>query len=314
MQEDSIMREIGEALKEERVRQQLELEEVSKRTYISKNMLVALEEGEFSKIGTSLLIQSFIRAYCSDLGMDPEPLLEKYAAEIPNHERLGEGIRRFKMEPLNVRAKTPLKLYLVLLIVVIIASIYFSRFYAPDREPETPQVNQTASETTRENLENVVVPEPTDRSTVTKTIKPESPREAVSTPDTGPQSSGSAAAPQATPGPVSSAVVGEVPQKQEAAVDASPPPPQGTQGHQFKVEAIQETWIQVRLDDKRAANLLLKPGETRQWDVAESVQLLSGNAGGIKLSWDDKPLKSLGKSGQVKRLRLPDELEKMLNP
>jgi hypothetical protein len=70
---------------------------------------------------------------------------------------------------------------------------------------------------------------------------------------------------------------------------------------------MQETWIQVSIDDgKKVQGVLLRPGETRQWEGDDNMELVVGNAGGIRLKWDGAPLKSLGKSGQVIHVNLPD--------
>ena len=56
------MQELAEFLKSERLTQGLTLPEMSERLRVSVSMLQALEEGNFERIGTALLIRSFIRS------------------------------------------------------------------------------------------------------------------------------------------------------------------------------------------------------------------------------------------------------------
>jgi cytoskeleton protein RodZ len=113
--------------------------------------------------------------------------------------------------------------------------------------------------------------------------------------------------------PVSSAAVpattaAVVPQPESPAVVAASPTtlvvPPG--GHRLSVQANAPTWMRVVVDNQPGKEMLLKPGESREW-VAESGFTLSlGNAGGVTLNLDGQELPPAGKSGQVvKNMRLP---------
>jgi len=82
------------------------------------------------------------------------------------------------------------------------------------------------------------------------------------------------------------------------------------QGYHLRVEATVETWVEVRLDDKKVEGVLLPAGGSRDWGVEKGVRLLIGNAAGVKVLWNGKPVKNLGKAGKVVRLRLPEEATK----
>ncbi|MBZ4659065.1 MAG: helix-turn-helix protein, partial [Desulfacinum sp.] len=42
------------------------------------------------------------------------------------------------------------------------------------------------------------------------------------------------------------------------------------------------------------------------FSAQETLRLWVGNAGGIRVFWDDKPLKPLGQRGEVVRVKLPN--------
>ena len=47
------------------------------------------------------------------------------------------------------------------------------------------------------------------------------------------------------------------------------------------------------------------PGDHLELEASSDFNLLIGNAGGVKLTFNDEPLGVLGKSGQVVNVQLP---------
>lgn len=76
--------------------------------------------------------------------------------------------------------------------------------------------------------------------------------------------------------------------------------------HTVRIEAAEESWVQVRVDGAASESWLMKPGEERIFSAQETLRLWVGNAGGIRVFWDDKPLKPLGQRGEVVRVKLPN--------
>ncbi len=84
-------------------------------------------------------------------------------------------------------------------------------------------------------------------------------------------------------------------------------PPVGP--HLLVIEAREATWISVQVDGRDRKQVLLKPGDATKFSAQERLQLTVGNAGGITLTFDGKPLPALGPSGAVIRdfvLPVPD--------
>jgi len=50
---------------------------------------------------------------------------------------------------------------------------------------------------------------------------------------------------------------------------------------------------------------LLQPGEKRAWEAVQEVEIILGNAGGVQMTWDRRPVGQIGKPGQVRRFKLP---------
>jgi hypothetical protein len=76
--------------------------------------------------------------------------------------------------------------------------------------------------------------------------------------------------------------------------------------NKFVVEADDKVWIQVKIDEKETQSEILYPGDRREWDAARILQVVIGNAGGIRMRWNGQQLEAPRNSGRVLRFRLPD--------
>ena len=71
------------------------------------------------------------------------------------------------------------------------------------------------------------------------------------------------------------------------------------------VTAVEDTWLKVIMDEKGAILYNLNSGDQMELEAATGFNLLIGNAGGIKLTLNDKPVSNPGKSGEVVTIELP---------
>jgi cytoskeletal protein RodZ len=95
-------------------------------------------------------------------------------------------------------------------------------------------------------------------------------------------------------------------------VPASPgaaiqPPAAAGKMYHLVIEARELTWIRITEDRNPAYQALLKPGDKIERMASDYFQLDIGNAGGINLTFQGKPLGSLGKPGQIIHMRLPEK-------
>lgn len=73
---------LGEYLRGERERIGLTIEELSKKTFIRKNYLEALENEDYETINGDVFVRGYIRAYMAALGLTPEKAIELYENDI----------------------------------------------------------------------------------------------------------------------------------------------------------------------------------------------------------------------------------------
>lgn len=76
------MRTVGQILKEEREKKFYTLDEVEKFTKIRKELLQALEAGQYNKLPPATFVQGFIKNYGKFLGLNTEKLLSYFRREF----------------------------------------------------------------------------------------------------------------------------------------------------------------------------------------------------------------------------------------
>jgi hypothetical protein len=73
----------------------------------------------------------------------------------------------------------------------------------------------------------------------------------------------------------------------------------------LKIEAVEKTWIRISADRQEPEQKMLEKGDLIERTARESFVIDVGNAGGILVTFQGKPLPSLGKRGEVTHLKLP---------
>ncbi|MBV8844920.1 MAG: helix-turn-helix domain-containing protein [Bryobacterales bacterium] len=83
-----------------------------------------------------------------------------------------------------------------------------------------------------------------------------------------------------------------------------------TAGVVLSLSATERTWLSVSSAGKEVFAGILQPGETKTLTGLEAARMKVGNAGGIEIHWNGKPVGPIGASGQVKTIVFtPDNLE-----
>lgn len=76
--------------------------------------------------------------------------------------------------------------------------------------------------------------------------------------------------------------------------------------HNVDIKAINTTWINIKFENGGSEEILLLPGQAKNWKFSQNATLKIGNAGGVTLSFNGKDIGIPGKSGQVITLNFPD--------
>ncbi len=73
----------------------------------------------------------------------------------------------------------------------------------------------------------------------------------------------------------------------------------------LQITAIESTWVKLIIDNKDPQEYNLNSGEHLEIEASAGYNLLIGNAGGLELKLNGKPVPILGKIGEVVSIQLP---------
>jgi cytoskeletal protein RodZ len=73
----------------------------------------------------------------------------------------------------------------------------------------------------------------------------------------------------------------------------------------LQVVAVEQTWLKVIVDGQNARSYTLKPEDRLELEGSTNFNLMIGNATGLKIFLDGRPVKIFGSSGQVVSLKIP---------
>jgi hypothetical protein len=75
--------------------------------------------------------------------------------------------------------------------------------------------------------------------------------------------------------------------------------------HRLLIQAVHETWIKIIIDDKPPEEYTLAPGDRLELEALSIFNILIGDAGGVELTFNGKPIQLQGKRGELTTLQLP---------
>lgn len=114
------MRTVGEVLREAREKKLLSLEEIEAATKIRKELLEALEKGQYSKLPPPTFVQGFIKNYGRFLGLNTEKLLAVFRREFSEGKHPPRILETFSNPVDNRRFKfTPAKALGTLILALV---------------------------------------------------------------------------------------------------------------------------------------------------------------------------------------------------
>jgi cytoskeleton protein RodZ len=298
------MTSIGETLRRERLKQDLSLEQISKELKVSQRLLEAIESDDFSKLPGGVFARSFVRQYARLLGLDEEEMgqavrqLFEPPPPAPGHaSRWAEPVAapvRPSAKPIELprleewqavgedrgRWSASLRsLVLVVLAMVICSGVY--TWWQHQR--------RQASQPARETAQTIAPrpPAPVSGRLPRSMPAPAAPGTAETTPETTANPPDGNPAPQAVNAILRSTdVVGD-----HGAV-------------RVDLTAEEPVWILVRSDGKYMFSGVLSPNQSRTVEAASTVFLQLGNAGGVTITLNGKPIGSVGSRGEVRSVQL----------
>src|SRR5437764_10029575 len=116
---------IGDALREARMRQKIDITEIEAKTKIRAKYLRAMENEEFDLLPGSTFAKSFLRTYAEALGLDAHRLVEEYRAQYEPRDEgdlpplSGQAGRRRGRERYDRRGGPPRRTFAIAALVLV---------------------------------------------------------------------------------------------------------------------------------------------------------------------------------------------------
>lgn len=159
------MTELGELLKEARMKKGYDVEDVQKITKIQKRYLEAIEDGNLDALPGHFYARAFVKSYAEAVGLDPDSVLGHVKTELPppTPEEKMVPLRRTRQQhrqPLQTGrwlSRVLLYLFAVLILFVIYIAISESDQLPGERQAENPPA-ATEPPVVEEGTEGVAAP------------------------------------------------------------------------------------------------------------------------------------------------------------
>jgi cytoskeletal protein RodZ len=271
--EKSGMGSFGERMQREREMRSITLDEIAEHTKIGKRNLVALEEENFIQLPGGIFNKGFVRAYAKYLGIDEEQAVSDYlAAET-------EKLRKKMPIPIDQPNGTNSRSELVLM----------DSSGAAEAEPQADQ----AAGFMKAGIALVVVlgigglgykwmqsrSAPAPRAEAqTATV----PAASVTPASQAPSAEVTAARPETNLPAVTSVPVTPIELKPAAVTTST--------AFNLALKTTEESWIQVKADGKVLMEGVLAPNSSKSFDASKELVIKLGNASGVELAYNGKPL------------------------
>jgi cytoskeleton protein RodZ len=301
--EASGMIAIGETLRRERLKRNLDLQQISDELKLSRRFLEAIENEQFDRLPGGVFTRSFVRQYARLLGLDEEEMAAELVRLVepppdtpPIEAKKQPSVSGFPLPPPvswdrvsdSIRSGWPdWALGLVLVVVVILACSGVYVWWERAQRPAAHAVQRPAPAAQRALPAPPAVPAPA----VEQPGEPDAHSAGVPTPVTSPSAS-LAAAPSPTQAVTAGAATG-------AASGVDPGAPLHVQ-----LTARKPVWVRASSNGTVLFTITMAANETRTVDAKGSLQLRLGNAGGVDIQLNGKPLGPAGPEGQIRTVQL----------
>lgn len=309
------MNSIGDTLRRERQRRNLDLHRIAAELKISVRFLEAMEQDDFGKLPGGVFTKSFVRQYASFLGIETDELVaevshavepEPDVAELSGKEKpdipgiqleVGDeswhSVRERRPSiPSSVKAGA-----LFLLLMLGCSGAYYWWWQRPHRPVSAHVTLPSAMKTASIAQPIASAPKPADPSanapqnpTVTvapSTAAPPAATTPTPTDATAKPATSTDATPSPTPTPAPKPDVPVLTPNPNAAV-------------RIAITADEPVWIRADVNGKYQFSGTLQAHESRNIDVDGPVTLRLGNAGGATLTLNGKPVGPVGPKGQIR--------------
>jgi len=270
------LEEIGSILKAQRERMGFTISNVETQIFIPQRYLDAIEKGVLEDLPSTVQGKGMVKNYAQFLGLDPEPLLLNYADVLQKRlaKKREELPDKKQPSPLTTRMRRFLASPAILWVgvVILIGSITLwagTLLFGADG-------SQAEITSTIPGVADILLPTST----------------ASATPG----------APPATQSEIEVELTPPIDGEEIPNGDAEATPTPGITGNekvQVQLIILQRTWVRVIVDNILAFEGRLVPGSVKLFGGELSIEVLTGNAAGVEVIYNQQDLGAMGLYGEV---------------
>ncbi len=299
----------GDRLRREREMRGVTLDEISESTKITRRALEALEQEEFNLLPGGIFNKGFVRSYARYLGIDEEQAVSDYVEasqeQAPPEDKFPLEIHEENTQrkpPLNPkRSMTPIVLAVIALAIGVGGWSYWAKFRPLQLARSEPARNAGAGTQSAAVPAQPAVTSPTTpaQAEAGKASTPESPVNTASA--ASPESVKPAPAPSDAQPSTDNSLSSKT--QSSGALDASAPEiTQPASRFTVSVKALEDSYVRIVADGKTVSDGVMEANKERSVKAGKELVLRVGNAAGIEVSYQGKPLGPLGEEGKPRTL------------
>jgi len=290
----------GDRLRREREMRGITLDEITESTKISRRHLEALESEHFEQLPGGVFNKGFVRAYARFLGIDEDQAVADYSAasnEQPEPEnKFPLEIHEEPKRELNPRrSKVPLVFALAALVGVLVGYGFWMKSKQHASATVEPRPAAPASAVTEPKAQA-----PAPQPEISSSAEP-----AKTSTDSAPSKPATKPVPQEV-AHETEAVQPSSGHTSTAAgdVSADPSPSSAVKENALfvQIKAKEDSWVSIVADGKSVMQRVLTADKQKKIKAGKSVILRTGNAGGIEVSFNGRPLGALGNENEPRTL------------
>ncbi|MFZ0611124.1 MAG: RodZ domain-containing protein [Desulfobacterales bacterium] len=265
----------GRYLQAIRIEKGISLQTVSQETRIRLETLHHIEEEDHRHLPDEVYVKGFLRSYAKAIGADGEEAVQRYNSRLAVKRKIALSEAALYRTGGGFWRRLLLSLAAVLCLIAV--TVYAVSAWR-ERAAAKTAVTGTIEAPTPAAEKPVAVSEPPEEEKALTTAPP-----AELPPVPAEDKDGAA----------------------ESPANSAATAPEAAGRLRLTIDTIEETWLKAIVDDQRAKQYRLNPGDHIELEGTRNFNLLIGNAGGLRLALNGKAVALSGKSGQVVTLQLP---------
>ena len=275
------LEDIGEKLKIQREVLGFSLEDVDRQIHVNPRYLQALEEGRFDDLPSLVQGRGMLKNYADFLALDAETLLLFFAEELQTRleekrlktkKQIGPSDVEFKRPSWARRVLSPNVIVSTLFALVLVIVIIWASVQVLGQRTEKALTSPTIP-----GVAEMLLPSATPSPTLTPSLIPQT-GILVDANDTSPLSP-----------------------EEEMEIEVTPLP---AEEGAIRVQLVisQRAWVQVTVDGNVQFSGRMLPGSIHVFDGDEQIEVLTGNAAGVRAFYNQQEIGALGIFGGVANL------------